>query len=281
MKGFGNLIISGTLTTLGTGSCFKYDLDVAGYVSASTFCGDGSNLTGISSYTDADTTLLLNSCGVVSGSSQISYPQISNIPSGIVSGSSQISAFGYTTCVGDITGVTAGSGMSGGGVTGDVTIILDTGSLHFTNGVKSKLNTDGVVSGSIVSNCTNNNLVTANGTANTLTGQSNLTWNGTALTLSSAGSCVASVGVLSFKPTATYVSSATSNNLIYHVNTSQCHIFQIGGTPHMTVSNTGIDGKVTCINNTNGNASLTMWCGSQSQYDAIGTKSSTTIYFIV
>jgi len=90
MKGFGNLIISGTLITVGTGSCFKESLDVVGYVSASTFCGDGSNLSGISSYTDADATSLINSCGVVSSSAQISYTGITNIPAGIVSGSSQL-----------------------------------------------------------------------------------------------------------------------------------------------------------------------------------------------
>lgn len=54
MKTLGNLIISGSLTTTGSNNCFSHNLQVGGYVSASTFCGDGSNLTGITSYTESD-----------------------------------------------------------------------------------------------------------------------------------------------------------------------------------------------------------------------------------
>ena len=49
---------------------------------------------------------------------------------------------------GDITSVNAGDGLSGGATAGDATLTLDTGSQHFIDGVKTKLNTDGVISGS-------------------------------------------------------------------------------------------------------------------------------------
>jgi uncharacterized delta-60 repeat protein len=48
----------------------------------------------------------------------------------------------------DITAVNAGNGLSGGGLSGDVTLDLNTGSNHFNNGIKTKLNAEGVLSGS-------------------------------------------------------------------------------------------------------------------------------------
>jgi hypothetical protein len=45
--------------------------------------------------------------------------------------------------------ISAGNGISGGGsIASSRTLTLDTGSVHFTGGVKTKLNTDGVISGS-------------------------------------------------------------------------------------------------------------------------------------
>ena len=117
---------------------------------------------------------------LVSGSSQISYPSLSNIPSGLVSGSSQVLAGttihsgsffnGITVVSGSsqishdsTTGYVAnqhidhttvsispGSGLSGGGtIAATRTLTLDTGSVHFLDGVKKELNTDGVISGSL------------------------------------------------------------------------------------------------------------------------------------
>ena len=49
---------------------------------------------------------------------------------------------------GDITRVTAGAGMSGSTDSGNATVAIDSGSAHFTGGVKQKLDADGVISGS-------------------------------------------------------------------------------------------------------------------------------------
>jgi hypothetical protein len=93
----------------------------------------------------------LNTDGVVSSSAQITAA----LPSGLVSQSSQIlhnQTTGYVLAEHtDHTSITmtAGNGLSGGGnIAGNRTFTLDTGSTHFTNGVKTKLNADSVISSS-------------------------------------------------------------------------------------------------------------------------------------
>ncbi len=129
---------------------------------------NGSN--GITT-TITDNTVTVNlPLGTVSSSAQVSYTGLSNIPSGIVSSSAQVTEFlpaGTVSASAQINhdattnyvanqhidhstvSITAGSGLSGGGdITTSRTLTLNTGSTHFTDGVKSKLNADGVVSSS-------------------------------------------------------------------------------------------------------------------------------------
>jgi len=95
----------------------------------------------------------MNTEGVVSGSSQITYGSISGIPSGIVSGSSQVS---YTGLSNIPSGIVSGSsqvsftGLSnipGGIVSGSVQVDL-TSTTNYSTGIKTRLNAEGVLSGS-------------------------------------------------------------------------------------------------------------------------------------
>lgn len=94
--------------------------------------------------------------GLISGSSQVVYSGITSIPSGLVSGSSQVDHNLTTNFVAnkhiDHTSVTISgtTGLSGGGdITTSRNISLDTSSTTFTDGVKTKMNTENVVSGSL------------------------------------------------------------------------------------------------------------------------------------
>jgi len=97
----------------------------------------------------------LNAENVVSGSSQVIYSGLTGVPNGLVSGSSQIDHNATTNYVANqhidhtTVSISPGNGLSGGGtIAATRTLTLDTGSSHFTNGVKTKMNSDGVISGS-------------------------------------------------------------------------------------------------------------------------------------
>ena len=78
----------------------------------------------------------LNTDGVISGSVQVNHNATTNYDAN--------QHVDHTTV-----SISAGSGLSGGGtIAATRTLTLDTGSVHFTSGVKSKMNTDGVISGS-------------------------------------------------------------------------------------------------------------------------------------
>ena len=93
----------------------------------------------LNSFTNSINTTIkskLNSDGVISGSVQVNHNATTNYDAN--------QHVDHTTV-----SVSAGSGLSGGGTIASTrTLTLDTGSVHFTGGVKSKMNTDGVISGS-------------------------------------------------------------------------------------------------------------------------------------
>jgi len=167
---------------------------------------------------------------IVSGSSQITYVSISSIPSGIVSGSSQIShdsTTGYSANKHiDHTSVliSAGNGLSGGGdISSTRTLTLDTGSAHFTSGIKTKLDLDTVISGSKTITV-GSTAIALGGTATTIAGLTSVTstgftgaLTGNASTATTAGtvttaaqSAITSVGTL----TSLTVSGATATGAL-------------------------------------------------------------------
>lgn len=78
----------------------------------------------------------LNSDGVISGSVQVNHNTTTNYDANQHIDHTAVS-------------ISAGSGLSGGGtIAATRTITLDTGSVHFLDGVKKELNTEGVISGS-------------------------------------------------------------------------------------------------------------------------------------
>jgi len=176
----GSFLITGSINsniltlTKGDGSTFDLTLPSGGgggTIPEGTVSGSSqiiySGITGIPSGIVSGSSQVLNGSGVwsgsaqlpsgvVSGSSQITYSGITGIPAGLVSGSSQIDHNLTTNYVANrhidhtsvvISGTT---GLSGGGdITTSRNITLDTSSATFTDGVKTKMNTESVVSGSL------------------------------------------------------------------------------------------------------------------------------------
>ena len=201
-----------------TGSSeFSGDISATGAITASAFSGDGSALTNVAaSAVEFDD--ILNKPSLVSESSQIVYGDISQIPEGIVSSSGQVTDLlpaGTVSSSGQIdhdattnfvanehidhstVDITAGNGLTGGGdITTSRTLTLDTGSGHFTAGVKAKLDADAVVSSSAqidVTQTTNISTIATTG-SNTFTGTQSIT-DDTESTSTSTGALTVAGGV--------------------------------------------------------------------------------------
>jgi hypothetical protein len=140
-------------TTIHSGSFFNGISVVSGSAQVS-FNGITDKPTLVSGSSQVSFNGITDKPTLVSGSSQITFSGISGLPT-LVSGSSQISHDSTTGYVANrhidhtAVSISAGNGLSGGGdISATRTISLDTTSATFTTGVKTKMNTDGVVSGS-------------------------------------------------------------------------------------------------------------------------------------
>ena len=120
-------------------------------------------------YTDTLVKTKLNADGVISGSEQIEGNFLEINGDGVVSQSAQIDHDSTTNFVAnehiDHSSISVGSGkgLSGGGtIDTSRSLTLDTGSVHFTDGVKAKLNSETVISqSSQISGITNTQLAGA------------------------------------------------------------------------------------------------------------------------
>jgi hypothetical protein len=110
---------------------------------------------------------------LISGSSQISYPDLSNIPAGIVSGSSQVTPL-----------------LPSGVVSGSSQIDL-TATTNYVSGIKTRLDAEGVVSGSTQITKTLQDVTTAGNTTST----SISITNSTASTSKTTGALIVTGGI--------------------------------------------------------------------------------------
>jgi len=138
-------VLSGSLTSILPSGVVSGSQQVVDHLPSGTVSGSQqititeSQISDLTHYTDADVKAKMNLDNVISGSvsGQVDHDATSNFVANEHIDHSSVS-------------ITAGDGLDGGGdITATRTLSVNTGSLHFTDGVKEKLDAEGVVSGSI------------------------------------------------------------------------------------------------------------------------------------
>jgi hypothetical protein len=198
----------------------------------------------------------LNADTVVSSSAQVT----TLLPAGTVSSSAQINHDATTNYIANqhidhtTVSISPGAGMSGGGtIAATRTLTLDTGSAHFTGGVKTKLNTDGVVSGSgqIAINSTTGTLnVDKGGTGQTTyTNGQLLIGNTTGNTLAKA-TLTAGTGITVTNGSGSITIAAVNNGTVTSIATEN----GITGGTITSIGTLGLTGQALALHNlaTNG-----------------------------